>query len=418
MEAMPDVRVAVPSIESRAVGPLRMRFVHELLRNSGVFPLANIVFELLLEGGRFIVSVDFFAIVFAAIAQSYILARLQDAAQPRRLLGNLVAPGFYTAIEGPLGWGAFVAAPHHWAWWLSALAIGAAQSVQLRAGPRIAYALLVIENVVRASILVVLYGSFKIETGAAEDFQAFLADKAHGFIVLAVLLLGAGSGLAAASEARNLRLLRETSALLKRYSEWLLGRNLLRQAMRDPEILRLQRRERGIVFMDIRGFTAWSEIVSPERIATAINDYYATAERALGPFAPLKLKFSADEVMALFADGHAAAKAAVALQEAVAPALRGYGLAAGIGVHYGPLVEGLYGARDVKTYDVLGDAVNVAKRIESAAAGGEVLLSEAAAGAFPDVMPRGTWRDVSVKGKSQPVRVLQLRSLLRVVANV
>lgn len=416
MDEMADVRVTEPSMESRAAGPFRLRFAQELLRNSGVFPLANILFELLLEGGRFIGSVDFFAIVAAALAQSALLAHLQETPRPRRFPGNLIGPALYTAIEAPLEWASFFAAPHHWAWWLSALAIGASQSARVHAGPRIGYALLVVENVVRASILVVLYASFKVETGAAASFPAFFADKAHAFVLLAVLFLGAGSGLAAAAEARNLRLLRETGALLKRYSEWLLGRDLLQRAMRDPAILRLQRRERGIVFMDIRGFTAWSEVVSPERIATAINEYYAIAEIALAPFSPLKIKLSADEVMALFADGRTAAAAAVALQETMAPALRRHGLSAGVGAHFGPLVEGLYGAREVKTYDVLGDAVNVAKRIEGVAAGGEVLLSEAAARAFPQVVQRGSWREVSVKGKSEPVRVLALRTGLRAVA--
>jgi len=117
-------------------------------------------------------------------------------------------------------------------------------------------------------------------------------------------------------------------------------------------------------------------------------------------------KFSADEVLAVFSKGEAAAAATLALRAAVEPVLGPHGLAAGIGVHVGPVVEGLYGAQEIKAYDVLGDAVNTAKRVEGAAAGGEVLLTEAAVALLPRAQRHGAWRQVTVKGKRLPLRVL------------
>lgn len=396
----------VPAIESRAAGTFRLRMLRELFRSSGVFPLANILFELLLDGRQVLAGPDLYAMVAAALLQSFLLTRWESGPAPRRVLGNLVAPALYTALEAPGEWATFFAAPNHWAWWLSALAIGASQSYRLHGGRRIGYFLIVLEDVVRASILVVLYASFEVQTGAVESFSGFLSERDHEFVVVGSLFLGIVAGLASVSEARSAGLLRESAALLRRYSEWLLGRELLERSLHDPSVLELRRRERGVLFMDVRSFTAWSETVPPEVIARLINDYYLAAERALADYAPLKLKFSADEVLAVFAKGEAAASAALSLRAAVEPVLAHHGLAAGIGVHVGPVVEGLYGAQEIKAYDVLGDAVNTAKRVETAAAGGEVLFTEQAVALLPRPQRQGTWRHVTVKGKRLPIRVL------------
>lgn len=344
--------------------------------------------------------------VAAAFLQSCLLTRWESGPAPRRFLGNLVAPALYTALEAPGEWATFFAAPNLWAWWLSSLAIGASQSYRRRGGRRIGYFLIVLEDLVRASILVVLYASFEVQTRAVKSFFDFITEKDHQFVVLGTLLLGIVAGLASVSEARSLGLLRESAALLRRYSEWLLGRELLERSLHDPSVLDLRRHERGVLFMDVRSFTAWSETVPPEVIASLINDYYVAAERALAEYGPLKLKFSADEVLAVFSKGEAAAAAALALRAAVQPVLSHHGLAAGIGVHVGPVVEGLYGAQEIKAYDVLGDAVNTAKRVETAAAGGEVLLTEEAVALLPRPQRHGTWRQVTVKGKRLPLRVL------------
>ena len=55
------------------------------------------------------------------------------------------------------------------------------------------------------------------------------------------------------------------------------------------------------MFMDVRGFTAWSETQSPETVAAFVNDLYQGAEEILHLHHALKYKFTGDEVMALFA---------------------------------------------------------------------------------------------------------------------
>lgn len=86
----------------------------------------------------------------------------------------------------------------------------------------------------------------------------------------------------------------------------------------------------------------------------------------------IKFKFAADEAMAVFSEAVIAARAAKEMFDDVDKVLSPQDLRARVGVHTGPLVEGLLGNMDVKFYDVIGDTVNTAKRIESATARREI----------------------------------------------
>lgn len=160
--------------------------------------------------------------------------------------------------------------------------------------------------------------------------------------------------------------------------------------------------------MDIRGFTAWSERCAPETVVQALNAYYAAAEPVLRRHAAIKLKFSADEVLAVFAAPADAVACAGALRETTHDVLSRWSLRAGIGLHAGPVVEGLLGSEGVKGYDVVGDTVNTAKRIESAAGGDEVLVSGALLQLLPGGVAVGPRRDLVAKGKQAPLEVYPL----------
>lgn len=99
-----------------------------------------------------------------------------------------------------------------------------------------------------------------------------------------------------------------------------------------------------------------------------LNSCYRAAECALANQPPIKLKYTADEVMAVFADASEAVQAARRMLEATQPLLAQVGLGAGAGVRQGPVVEGLIGGEDTRAYDFIGDTVNTAKRLCDAAA--------------------------------------------------
>lgn len=391
-------------LDTAIEGSARTRFFLELFGNSAIFPIANAVLELLLEGGfAYFKDPDFYALMLAAVVQARFLSREGGG---RRLLfvGNLVGPALYTAIETAIEGPRFFAAPHHLAYWGFAVAIGALQEARQGAPERVRSTLLVAENVVRSSILFGMYAIFELLSAPGKNaVGTFFDDPSHVFIAGSVTLLGIVAGLSALTSERYLAMLRSVSRQLRVYSEWFFGRPLLEQAMGDPGRLALSRRERAIVFMDVRGFTRWSETQAPEAVVAALDAYYREAEAAFERHVPVRFKFNADEVMAVFAGAGEAVAAARDLAQGAARALSAVGLGAGVGLNYGPVIEGVVGGREVKAYDVLGDTVNTAKRIEGAAAAGEILLSEEISRRALE--PGVATRTMEVKGKSAPIRV-------------
>ena len=391
------------NIDNAIEGSAGGRFLLELFSNSALFPIANILLELLLDGPRYLLDYRFWVLAGGAAAQAWYLS--QRARRPgARFAGNLVAPALYTASEVADHGLAFFSAPHHVAYWLFALTIGALQAARGKAG-RFEGLLHVVEGFVRSMILLVMYAIFEGLTeppGAAA--KPFFADPSHVFMTWAIALLGLLGGVAAVTSERYLALLRTLSRRFRLYSEWLLGPTLLEEAVHDPHRLALRRLDRAVAFVDVRGFTAWSETQSPEVVVRVLDDYYRAAEAAFESHRPIRFKFTADEVMAVFAEPSVALAATRAAADAIAGALRPHGLGAGIGLHWGPVVEGLMGGADMKHFDVIGDTVNTAKRIEGSAAAGEILLS----GAFwaaAGLSAREPARSLRVKGKAAPIAV-------------
>ncbi len=195
--------------------------------------------------------------------------------------------------------------------------------------------------------------------------------------------------------------LRKLSAQLKTYSEWFFGKDLLEKVLADSNVLSLARRERTVMFMDIRGFTAWSESRSPEEVVGMLNRYYHASEMIFKQHGAIKFKFSADEAMAVFARADQATIAALDLRDSVRSMLNDRDLGAGIGLHTGPLVEGLLGSDEAKFYDVIGDTVNTAKRIEGNATRAEVLASDDTCKTLDAKFAIGPARQVAAKGKGE-----------------
>jgi class 3 adenylate cyclase len=405
---MAPLRTAAP-LDAAIEGSRRERFLLELLGNSAIFPLANILLELFQQGASaYFREQHFYTMCAAAMAQAFYLSG--DRARVRVFAGNLIGPAIYTVVEALAEGPEFFGFLHHYEYWVFAGVVGALQAARERVpGRGLGSFIMIAEAVVRSSILLAMYATFEVEgtrpdaTGAV---PGFFEDRSHVFIAWAIMLLGVVAGVYAATSQRYLVMLRGLSRRLRTYSEWFFGPALLEQAVTHPESLALARRERAILFMDMRGFTAWSETQPPETVVAGLGAYYVEAEQVFDRHPPIRSKFAADEIMAVFASAPEALTAASELAAAQREALLARGLGAGIGLHWGPVVEGLIGGRSIKQFDVVGDTVNTAKRIEGEAAPGEILASEAfraAAGAAS----RGE-RRLQVKGKTAPVAVHRL----------
>lgn len=381
--------------------PWLARAARNFLTHSGHVPLVLLILEALLASPGYFLRMDPYLLLLAALVQAGAAEWLQGRGVRAGLLTNLVGPLFYSLAEVMAEGGAFFLQWHHQAYWIFALGFGLLQGLQGR-HPAWGGPLVLLESVLRSAIPLVLYALFEARSkGVNLSLADFFGDRAHSFLAVVLLLLGVLLGFAEVSLRRSLVQVHALTARLRQYSEWALGSGILDRAIDDAQTLSLKRVERAVVFMDIRGFTAWSEQQSPEAVVGMLNVFYADAEAALAEIAPIKLKYTADEVMAVFASARDGIEAARRMLLGTRTVLSGTTLGAGAGVHFGPVVEGVLGARGAKAYDFIGDTVNTAQRLCDAAAQGEVLASVqacAAAGIAP-----GATRDILAKGKRAPL---------------
>jgi adenylate cyclase len=168
-------------------------------------------------------------------------------------------------------------------------------------------------------------------------------------------------------------------------------------------------REVGVLFADLRGFTAWSGGQSPEQVATAAGDFYQIAADALMAHDAIIDKFVGDEVMALFlADmptlgEHTCDEMLNAAQQLLASAAARPGpLGVGIGLHFGPAWVGNVGAGEIKDFTALGDVVNVASRLQGCAEPGQIVISSEVFGRLHGSVATAP-TSFTVKGKPDPL---------------
>jgi class 3 adenylate cyclase len=373
--------------------------LYEFFTNTAHFPIASILLEYLSSGNVILTEVSFYSLFLACLIQAYFLGNWKYQGHPHPFLGNLIAPMIYTVVEvSEAGSLAFFTVPHHIAYWGFALGIGILQYFKLHAKST-SLVLSILENAVRINILLVMYWIFEISyDDKLLTWTQFLSDAAHIFLILTINFIGLLIGIANYQSETYLALLQSTSNQLRLYSEWALGKRVLQQAMDDVSSLALNRQERIILFMDIRGFTQWSETQPPEKVVNMLNEYYETSEQCWADCDIIKVKFTADEIMIIFPKTPESIQTAFQLQQQAHTLLSQYGLSAGIGIHGGLLVEGLVGGNTIKMFDVIGDTVNTAKRLCDNAMGQSILVSEYICSLFPE-LDVSNQQQIKVKGK-------------------
>ncbi len=402
-----------PELSARLGGTLTGKVVQELFSNSAHFPIANILFEVLNEGvAGYLVEPDFYVICVAALIQAYVLGRGEFKGRRSAFFGNLIGPAVYTVIEVLFEGMRFFDVGNHIAYWVFALAIGILQVMRAGATPRSRDAIVVAENVVRASIIVVMYWIFEAR-GNPEyaTWAGFVQDPSHVFVIFSAPLLGVLLGIANIVHLRRVMVLARTAGQLRSFSEWSMGSALVARAVANPDILDLRREERAVLFMDIRGFTHWTEPQEPEAVVKMLDTYFSSAEEIWSRHDPIISRLIADEVMLVLPDPVLALRVAVELRKATKTALAPFGLDAGIGLQWGPLMEGMIGSPSIRAYDIIGDTANTAARLCSAAQPGEILVPTALALAHSNIATFGETRMIEAKGKRELLDVCSVESV-------
>jgi adenylate cyclase len=180
-------------------------------------------------------------------------------------------------------------------------------------------------------------------------------------------------------------------------------------------------REMTVLFSDVRNFTTLSEGLAPAELSAMMNAYLTRVTEVIHQHRGTIDKYIGDAVMAFWGapvanDEHARDAVTAALQMLAAmPALRAEfrargwpELAIGIGLNSGTMNVGDMGSQFRKAYTVLGDAVNLASRLEGLTKvyGVPMLIGEDTRAAVPDVVCRDIDR-VQVKGRETPVTIFE-----------
>lgn len=216
----------------------------------------------------------------------------------------------------------------------------------------------------------------------------------------------------------NARLYAELSTLFRQY----LSPDVAAALLADPSQAALggQVVEVTAVFADLRGFTTFSEAVDPPAIVEMLNRYYAVAVPCILDNGGTVIQFVGDALLALFnaparQPDHAAraVRAALAMQEAVRlvaqdhpdwPRFR-------VGANTGPALVGNIGSESLRGFNAMGDAVNVAARLQSIAQPGQVVIGDATREALGDQVQAELIGDLEVAGRRQKVRAWVVQGL-------
>ena len=216
-----------------------------------------------------------------------------------------------------------------------------------------------------------------------------------------------------------------TRRTLERY----VSKNLVKEILENPESfysnLRGVRIPATILFSDIVGFTSLTENADPEALVRQLNEYLSRMTAAVFEHGGTLDKFIGDAVMAVWGnvrslgraeDTKMTARAALAMRrelralndrwfaEGIAP------FAIGIGINQGDVLCGNIGSQEKADPTVIGDAVNLASRLENLTRiyGADILLGPAATELVRDEFHVRSVARVQVKGKTEPVEIAAL----------
>ncbi|MBA4423119.1 MAG: adenylate/guanylate cyclase domain-containing protein, partial [Syntrophus sp. (in: bacteria)] len=199
---------------------------------------------------------------------------------------------------------------------------------------------------------------------------------------------------------------------------------VIEELIRYPERLKLggERRQLSIFFSDLEGFTGISEGLEPEALTALLNDYLSAMTDIIHEEGGTVDKYEGDAIIAFWnaplqQTDHAerCVRAALRCQEKLAgmrPAFReriGKDLRMRIGINSGPAVVGNMGSHTRFDYTMLGDAVNLASRLEgiNKQFGTYTIISKATLELLAGTFPVRELSRVSVVGRREPVTIYE-----------
>lgn len=191
----------------------------------------------------------------------------------------------------------------------------------------------------------------------------------------------------------------------------------------DEALLQPHRRRIAVVFCDLRDFTAFASSAQPEEVGSVLAEYFELLGAFVRDYDATVGAFTGDGLMAFFNDplpvDQPALKAITMATEICSAVedlmqlweLRGYQLGFGVGVAYGYANIGMIGFDGRRDYSALGPVVNLASRLCSEAADGQILIDLQAHAAAADAIQVGEPLYLDIKGYAQPVMAYAVESV-------
>ncbi len=188
----------------------------------------------------------------------------------------------------------------------------------------------------------------------------------------------------------------------------------------DP--LKPRRREIVVIFLDLRGYTAFTEAHGPAEVMRVLSEFHEAMGRLIMKYGGTLERFTGDGLMVFFNDpivipdpSLRAARMAIEMQQAMTLLQscwleRGFNLAMGIGIAKGIATIGGIGFEMRRDYGAIGGVTNQAARLCAEAEGGQVLMSETVALDIQDEVAVNAVGERTLKGFHQPVDCYELGS--------
>jgi adenylate cyclase len=210
---------------------------------------------------------------------------------------------------------------------------------------------------------------------------------------------------------------------LKRFFSPQLAELIVAGGAEDP--LKTHRRDVTVVFVDLRGFTAFAETAEPEEVMEVLREYHAEMGQLIVEHAGTLERFTGDGMMIFFNDpvevdnpAERAIRMAVAMRDVVTRLAerwrkRGWDLALGVGIAQGYATIGAIGFEGRLDYGAIGTVTNLAARLCGEAAAGQILVSGRVAAATESLIEAADVGALSLKGLARPVPVWNVRGLTK-----